>query len=510
MNTIFENIRAALTRAIDQTGMYRVVTLALFGLAFVSFIWAFFGWIAFNPLSLLLSASFAVLFALALNMSASKVLRVEANHESAVITALILFFLFVPPSSAISWGWYALAIAIGILSKFILVWKKQHFVNAAALGAAAVSFPYFMEAYWWIGTPSLFIPLLIAGSIVVFKIRKWELVLSFIGVAFLTLLIGETWRGQDPFLVSTAFFLSWPALFLAFFMLTEPFTMPGTKKLQIFYGAFVGFLSTTTIFSSFVAMTPELALVIANILFFPATLTQKLFLRLKEKKEIASDTYEFVFEKPEGMQFMAGQYLEWMLPHEKSDTRGKRRYFTIASAPEEGVLRVALRIQKEKGSSYKKALMDLPIGGMVIASQRAGDFILPENKNEKLAFIGGGIGVTPFISHTSHMHLTHAWHDTILFYANKKESDIAYREEFDAYAKYAPFQIVHVLSDEKKEGFEHGFLNEEMVTRYAPDFKNRTWYLSGPPGMVKAYRALLTKMGVRGHQIKEDFFPGLA
>lgn len=41
---------------------------------------------------------------------------------------------------------------------------------------------------------------------------------------------------------------------------------------------------------------------------------------------------------------------------------------------------------------------------------------------------------------------------------------------------------MYVLSDEEKEGFEHGFVNAELIERYA-DIKHSTFFLCGPQAM---------------------------
>lgn len=499
-----------LARTLDQTGMYRTVTLGLGFIILCSLVSSVLGWLPYGLGELLLSLVFVVVLAVGMNLLLAATLRVAVNHESALITAFILFFLFLPPQSLDAWFYYGVAVVVAVASKFVFVWRKQHIVNAAALGAVAVTAPYFTEASWWVATPVLFVPLVLAGLVVVAKVRKWELVGSFVLVALLTFVITELQFGAAPLESMVTFFVSWPALFLAFFMLTEPFTMPGTKEKQVAYGAFVGWLSSTAVFTPYIAMTPELALVLGNLALYPFSLRQKLFLAFKERREIAAHTWEYVFQKPTGMQFRAGQFLEWMLPHAGADNRGPRRYFTIASAPEETDLRLALRVEPEQGSTYKKALAALKPGDTVIASQRAGDFTLPSDANTKLAFIAGGIGITPFSSHLAHMQATGAWHDTVLFYCNNLAEEIAYLDTFTSYQVNQPFRLVNALSKEAHPEYEHGYLTKEIIERHTPDYLERTWYLSGPPGMVNAYYKLLRECGVAKRRIKRDFFPGLA
>lgn len=495
---------------VDSIGMYRVVSGSLGLLAGISIIAGFLGYLPYSGLSQIFALSLALLVALTINYGVAVIFKIPSNHESAVITALILFFLALPEENIFdNWPLVA-AVTIGVLSKYIFTYKKQHFMNPAAFGAAALGIFGLYKFSWWVANPVLVIPMVILGILVVMKVRKWVPVLTFIGVSLIIYAAEGISYGDTLSTIIPTFFISWPTLFLAFFMLTEPFTMPAKKEAQMLYGGLVGFISTSSIFSLVVSMPPELALVIANVVMMPTRLRQKLFLELLVKKELAANTYEFVFKKPAGLSFHAGQYLEWMLPHEEVDSRGIRRYFTIASAPTETVLRVALKVAK-KGSSYKNSLMNLDVGDVVIASQLAGDFVLPKHPGMKLGFIAGGIGVTPFRSHLQHMMDSGKRHDTILFYCNNEIKDMAYVDVFDEAEKTFKFALIPVISKGGNQPHhESGYLTSEILQRRAPDYLERYWYISGPPGMVNASVKSLTELGVKKKNIKTDFFPGLA
>lgn len=495
---------------LDNIAMYRTVTLGLTILAGYSITLGFFGILPYTVFEQVLSLGTALVVGLVLNVVFAFILRVPANHESSIITALIVFFLMVPAQTLTDQWFIAATVALAITSKFVICYRRQHIFNPAAFAAVIIGVTGLSEPGWWIGTPQMLIPLLIIGSLVVMKIRKWTPVLWFLAFSFIVYLF-ESWRLDLGVIESIPiFFTSWPALFLAFFMLTEPFTLPPTKQLQAGYGALIGFLSSAAFFGPYVSMTPELALLIGNIAFYPFTLRQKLYLTLIEKKELAKNTFEFVFKKPHGFHFRPGQYLEWTLQHAKPDSRGIRRYFTIAAGPEEDVVLLGVRTTDDNPSTFKQALLKLEPGDTVTASQLAGDFMLPHDRDEKCAFVAGGIGVTPFRSFLGHMKFSDDKRDAVLYYANNTEAEIAYRDMFDQASNESNFKTVHVLAKEEKEGFEHGYLTEEIVKRHTPDFNERTWFLSGPPGMVNAYKSLLCKMGVPRKQIKTDFFPGLA
>ncbi len=525
MLNLLSKIMSTPQRLVDGRGMYRVVSASLLLLVVISLGAGFIEAIAYSAQVQLVALVPALAIGLVLNIILAKVLQIHANHESALITILILFFLVIPqPTLLGNWALY-LAVVLGVLSKFFLTYRKQHVVNPAAAGAVLVALcvwlfnlttgtSYSTDIFsWWVSNPTFFWPVLILGSLVVLKVRKWTPVLWFVCVGLVVFLY-EEWRFFGADFVwnesAVAFFLSWPALFLAFFMLTEPFTMPPTKRTQAFYGALVGALAYTTLFKDLFPMTPELALVMGNLFAYQFTIRRKLFLEFESKREVAKDTFEFVFKKPADFYFKAGQYLEWMLPHSPADGRGERRYFTIASSPTEDKVRLALKFVPN-GSSYKAKLKDMQPGEFLIASQLAGDFQLPKDSSKKLGFIAGGIGITPFRSHIQYLTDTSIPQDTVLLYCTNTEDDLAYLPEFTGASEKMPLKTIPVIAQgSEAKGYETGFVTKDVLENRVPDYRERYWYLSGPPPMVNAYDSLLKKSGVPTKQIIKDFFPGLA
>ena len=55
---------------------------------------------------------------------------------------------------------------------------------------------------------------------------------------------------------------------------------------------------------------------------------------------------------------------------------------------------------------------------------RAGDFTLPGDQSRKLAFIAGGIGITPFRSMLKYLIDTKQRRDIVVLYANRRPQDI--------------------------------------------------------------------------------------
>lgn len=523
---LFNNVFQAPQKIIDKIGMYRVVTLSLLILFAISMVASITGFLYYSAFALISSLVIALGVALIINIVCARLWRVHANHESAVITALILFFMMIP-SATLAENWQlAAGVALAMVSKYILAWRRQHILNPAAIGAVALALivtainsiqgtDYNTDIFsWWVANPILLWPVWLFGLLITSKVRRMAMVLAFLCVG-LGVFVFESLQ-YDPSIWSSAklYFVSYPTLFLGLFMLTEPFTMPPRRYQQVLYGGLVGALAATNVFASWFAMTPELALVLGNVFAYSFRLKQKTFLTLKSKREVAKNTWEFCFAKPKGFHFLPGQYAEWMLPHAKSDNRGIRRYFTIVSSPTEADIRLAFRVvppnASQAGSTFKKAFLTLDKDAEVVLSQVAGDFLLPKVPS-KVGFIAGGIGITPFVSHLQWMHDSNQNYDASLYYCVNTSDELAYYEEFLALAKKIDMKLIPTISQEDVSApYQKAYVTEALLAQHTPDFIDRTWYLSGPPAMVNSYKDLLVTIGVAPSKIKTDYFPGLA
>lgn len=498
---------------LNNITQYRLVLYCLIFFLVVAAILSLFNFLPFNFISLIFSVSILVVICWITNKIFAKVFKVSANLESVYITALILALIITPAHSlqdVIFLGWAGL---FSQLSKYILAINKKHIFNPAAFAVFLTSITINKSAGWWVGTVWMSLFVLAGGLLVVRKIRKFSLVLSFL-LTFLAIISGNTiLKGGDVLLIARRIILDTPVIFFAFIMLTEPQTTPPGKKLQIIYGGLVGLLFY---------FTPELALLTGNIFSYLASPKAKLVLKLKEKVQIAKDTYDFIFGLEKQLSFTPGQYMEWTLGHKNPDSRGNRRYFTLASSPTEDNLRIGVKFYPE-GSSFKRRLLTMDAGGEIVAGQLAGDFTLPKDLNKKLVFMAGGIGITPFRSMIKYLLDTGGYCDIVLLYSNKTVEDIAYREILDQASKTLGIKIVYVLTDVQKSpgvnvvhlsggqgGWTIGLIDEQMIKKEVPDFKERIFYISGPHSMVDAFEVILKNMGISKSQIKTDYFPGYA
>jgi ferredoxin-NADP reductase len=351
---------------------------------------------------------------------------------------------------------------------------------------------------------------LIGGLLIVRKTLRSDLVYSFVIVALFTIIAPKFVFDAGILSSILKIFTNTPLVFFACIMLTEPFTTPPTARLQMVYGVIVGFLFAPAMHIGSFYTTPELALLVGNVFSYIVSPKRRLALTLVEKNQLSPDIYDFVFKSDTSLAFRPGQYLEWTLGHEAPDARGNRRYFTIASAPTESMIRVGAKFY-DNSSTFKKNLRDLNTGDVIFASQLAGDFTLPREKNRKLVFIAGGIGVTPFRSMVQYMIDMKEQRQVVMLYAGKTPQDLVYSDIFTKARLAFGMKTVYVVNKNEPylPGITEGVITTDLIIKEIPDYKERDFYISGPHGMVMAFTDTLQTIGIPKRRIHSDFFPGL-
>ena len=136
---------------------------------------------------------------------------------------------------------------------------------------------------------------IVGGLLVVRKLRRGDLVLIFL---WTTLFLTLAWSALDGVPWQQALrqgVLESPAWFLAFVMLTEPVTLPPTRRLQMLYGALTGVLVVPQLHLATFYLAPELALVVANACMIPLRSLEKHRLYLDRAVAIGPGLVDFIY-----------------------------------------------------------------------------------------------------------------------------------------------------------------------------------------------------------------------
>ncbi len=216
-------------------------------------------------------------------------------------------------------------------------------------------------------------------------------------------------------------------------------------------------------------------------------------------KEFDKDTreYMFKFKEPGKVDYKAGQFILVRI----QDKPVMYRAYSISSFNEDGTgLSVTI---KRVPDGYGTGIIfdNFKEGDMVQLEGPMGNELLVDKKAEKVLFIAGGIGITPFVPMVQDVFENGNNHyDVKLIYGVNYEKEFLYDEHFSEIENQNErFEYVKIVAfDDKwdgKKGFVTDVINEMKLEGYKI-------YMCGPKPMVDATMDTLNEKGVK----EEDIF----
>jgi|GEM_PF-157631 len=424
--------------------------------------------------------------------------RASANSDSWLISALIMACLISPSAEPGRLALAALCGVIAMASKYVLIWHTSHIFNPAAFGVAVMSLSGLLPATWWIACPVMLPIVALSVLPTLYRLRKFQMFTVFTLASLLMMLYVQTVVGDTSATeVLRLAFTSWPIVFLGGVMLTEPMTTPARRQTQLLMAVLVGVFFASQLDLGPIGASPHLALLLGNLFTLIVARPYSANLVLRSKRQPTDDVYELTFDKPRGMYYQAGQYMDFTMGHRNADFRGTRRSFSLVSAPHEDELRITFRSFGEQSSSFKRVLAGLEPGGRLRAANPRGDFVLPADASRPLLLIAGGIGITPIRSMVAALVASVQKRDVVLLYTARDEAHFLYRQEFEQAASAG------VVSH-----FELHRVNDEELVSLVPDIAKRHAYISGSDSLIRTYNNQLRRAGVSAAAIHADHFSG--
>jgi glycine betaine catabolism B len=275
-------------------------------------------------------------------------------------------------------------------------------------------------------------------------------------------------------------------------MLIEPQTTPSQLGKYIPYALLVGlFYSDTKL-----KISPEEALLIGNIFTFIFARKRRYVMKYTGKRQEAAGIFSYAFAMPPGLSFKAGQYMEWTIAQNKTDSRGNRRYLTISSSPTEKAVMFSVK-HPPKASAFKQKLNQLKPGDSILASDLSGSFTLPKDASKKVALMAGGVGITPFRSMAKYLIDAGEKRDVVLLYSASDAAEFSFQDLFKQAAGVG-----------MRTSYVTDKVDSSKIKSIVADFKQRTFYISGPYPYVHAMESNLLRLNVSPTDIITDYFPG--
>jgi ferredoxin-NADP reductase len=229
---------------------------------------------------------------------------------------------------------------------------------------------------------------------------------------------------------------------------------------------------------------------------------------LLEKIRRSSDTVSYRFSRPADYTFKAGQWYTITVPTPDGPLD---HHFSHADSPTESQVELTTRLT---GSAFKNALDALPIGAEVEILGAYGAFLFGYDK-PKIAFLTGGIGVTPVRSMLRYLADTEGagrvpGQELTVFYGSMTVDGIVYKDEFDEFEKrISRLRVVHVITNPTPEWKGYGgFITAGVIRAELANPSEWTYYVVGPPPMITAMDKVLTQLEIPQGQIVVESFAG--
>ncbi len=195
--------------------------------------------------------------------------------------------------------------------------------------------------------------------------------------------------------------------------------------------------------------------------------------------------------------FSAGQYLCFTL---KIGSAYTTRPYTICSSPKDALNgRYQILVKKvSDGFVSEYILNNWEKGTKVVSSGPLGNFTYEPLRDAKTVIgIAGGSGISVFYSLAKAVKEGTEDFSLTVLYGSKTEKDILLKNELEELASGCEkIKIVNVLSDEKKDGFENGFIGADLIKKYAGT-DSYSVFVCGPKAMYDFLEKEIPALNIR-------------
>lgn len=214
----------------------------------------------------------------------------------------------------------------------------------------------------------------------------------------------------------------------------------------------------------------------------------------------ASDIWSLYF-KGKQLRYKPGQFMYLRL------IRGGRvsssHPFTISSSPTWELLTVT---PKQLGD-FTATVKDTKVGDLALIDAPYGVFSFLNHDGDRLAFIAGGIGITPFMSMLRYIYDKKIEKQVTIIWGNKDEEALCFQEELNKMAREREnIKVVYVMSAQESWRGEKGRIGVKVIEKYVPDLARCHFFVCGPPMLSLAVMKALRENGVPERRIHHELF----
>jgi len=216
------------------------------------------------------------------------------------------------------------------------------------------------------------------------------------------------------------------------------------------------------------------------------------------------DITSFRFPRPAELDYKPGQFFFITL---KQGEKELSKHFSFSSSPTE---KNHIEFTKKfTDHEFSLALRAAKVGDWTRIDAPYGQFTF-EGEYPKIALLGGGIGITPFMSICKNATDKTLNSKITLFYGCRTEKDLTFKKELEELAeKNKNLRLVLIVNEPTTQWKgATGIINTEIVKERLPDYKENMFFTCGPPPMVEAMEKLVLNLGLPKENLKREYFSG--
>ncbi len=213
--------------------------------------------------------------------------------------------------------------------------------------------------------------------------------------------------------------------------------------------------------------------------------------RVEKLERRADDVMVVKIKLPaaERLQFLAGQYLDFLLRD------GKSRSYSLANPPHDDAL-LELHIRHVPGGVFSdQVFSSMKERDILRLKGPLGSFFIREDSDKPMIFVAGGTGFAPIKGMLEHAFAEHTERELILYWGVRSLKDLYLAELPLQWQKERPnFSFIPVLSEpaptDQWQG-RTGHVHQAVLADFA-DLSGYQVYACGAPVMVDSARAAFT------------------
>jgi predicted ferric reductase len=192
--------------------------------------------------------------------------------------------------------------------------------------------------------------------------------------------------------------------------------------------------------------------------------------------------------------YRPGQFLQLTLDeYDPSMPWPDARCFSIQTNPEHPDIKITFSV---RGSFTRRMAVELMPGRTIWVKLPYGELFLEDTSKEHCVFIAGGTGITPYLSLFTSSQFR-AYSQPVLYWGIKNADYHVYHSEFAGMARTNSEFKIHISMED-----QDGMLNIEAIFR--THGLESTYFISGPPLMLRTFHEYLVSHDVQGPKIKFD------